>query len=276
MKQEKISIHKKLREKNLCFFLYKQYRSNMMSKVYKKINIFFRNLEGRLRSVLLIFLIISLYFVLLYKWENPGMTPLMITRFFEQVISGKPILPKYTRVPIQKISDYSIYAVMAGEDQKFLDHYGFDFDAIWSAIQQNVKNKSLRIWWSTITQQTAKNLFLWQGRSLFRKTLESYFTVLMELWRSKERILEVYLNIIEFGDGIYGIEQAAQYYFDTSADKLTRYQATLLAAILPNPRYYQDHLRSYVLSKRKNAISSGINKLKRETENKEFIKESKN
>ena len=98
----------------------------------------------------------------------------------------------------------------------------------------------------------------------------------MELCRSKQRILEVYLNIVEFGDGIYGIEQASQYYFDTSADKLTKNQATLLAAILPNPRYYQDHLRSYVLAKRKNAISSGINKLKKEKEDKKFVNEIKN
>lgn len=97
----------------------------------------------------------------------------------------------------------------------------------------------------------------------------------MELLRSKQRILEVYLNIIEFGDGIYGIEQASQYYFNTSADKLTRQQATVLAAILPNPRYYQDHLRNYILSTRKNTISSGINKLKREEDYKKFIEEIK-
>lgn len=162
---------------------------------------------------------------------------------------------------------------MAAEDQKFLDHFGFDVDAIWRAVEYNIKHKSMRIWWSTITQQTAKNIFLWPDRSIFRKALESYFTLLMELGRSKERILEVYLNSIEFGEGIYGIEQAAQYYFDTSADKLTRQQSVLLAAILPNPRYYQKHLRSYVLANRKNAISSGIAKLKREEENKEFIKE---
>ena len=97
----------------------------------------------------------------------------------------------------------------------------------------------------------------------------------METFRSKERILEVYLNIIEFGDGIYGIEQASQYYFDTSAAKLTKSEATLLAAILPNPRYYQDHLRSYILARRKSSISTGINKLKRESENKIFIQEIK-
>ncbi len=247
----------------------------MIRKLFRHIDNFFRKLEGRLRSLFLIFFIASLYFVLLYKRENPGMTPLMVTRFFEQVADGRPIVLKYTRVPIQKISDYSMYAVMAGEDQKFLDHYGFDFDALWSAVEYNVKHQTITIGWSTISQQTAKNLFLWQGRSIFRKVLESYFTVLMETFRSKERILEVYLNIIEFGDGIYGIEQASQYYFDTSAAKLTKSEATLLAAILPNPRYYQDHLRSYILARRKSSISTGINKLKRESENKIFIQEIK-
>jgi monofunctional glycosyltransferase len=226
--------------------------------------------------LLFVFLIISIYFVLLYKWQNPGMTPLMVIRFADQVIDGRPIVLKYTRVPIKAISDYSMYAVMAGEDQRFLDHYGFDFDAIRNAITYNVQHKTLTLWGSTITQQTAKNLFLRPDRSLFRKALESYFTILMELGRSKQRILEVYLNIVEFGDGIYGIDQAAHYYFDTSADKLTRYQATLLAAILPNPRYYQDHLRSYVLAQRKADISNGISRLKREAEDKAFINEIKN
>jgi monofunctional biosynthetic peptidoglycan transglycosylase len=201
------------------------------------------------------------------------MTPLMVIRFVDQVTHGRKIILKYSRVPIEHISSSSIYAVMAGEDQKFLDHFGFDFDAIWNALQYDIQNQSVSIGGSTITQQTAKNLFLRPGRSIIRKALESYFTILMELGRSKERILEVYLNIIEFGDGIYGIEQASQYYFDTSADKLTKYQATLLAAILPNPRYYQDHLRSYRLTKRKNAISGGINRLKRDAENKEFVNE---
>lgn len=248
------------------------YSFYMLHKLRRKLNYWFWKLEGWFRTLLLIFFIASLYFVLLYKRQNPGMTPLMVVRFVEQIVDKRPIVLKYTRVPIQNISSSSMYAVMAGEDQKFLDHYGFDFDAIWSAVESNIKAKSLRVWGSTITQQTAKNLFLWQGRSIFRKVLESYFTVLMELVRNKQRILEVYLNIVEFGDGIYGIEQAAQYYFDTSAAKLTKSQATLLAAILPNPRYYQHHLRSYVLSRRKSSISTGINRLKREPENKAFIK----
>lgn len=248
----------------------------MFTKIRRHIEYRFWKLEGRFRSLLLIFLIVSIYFVLLYKREHPGMTPLMGIRFVEQIREGRPIILKYTRVPIQEISDYVIYGVMAAEDQKFVEHFGFDFDAILNAMEYNIKTDSMSIWWSTITQQTAKNLFLRPDRSLLRKGLESYFTVLMELWRSKERIIEMYLNIIEFGDGIYGIEQAARYYFDTSADKLTRSQSALLAAILPNPRYYQNHLRSYVLSKRKSSINTGINKLKREEENKKFIKEIKN
>jgi len=260
----------------LCFLARKIYRSPMIHTIRQKFNYWFWKLEGRFRSLLLIFFIGSIYFVLLYKWQNPGMTPLMVIRSIDQVVTWKPIVLKYTWVPIQAISDYTIYAVMAAEDQKFLNHYGFDFDAIWKAVTYNVQHKSMAIWWSTITQQTAKNLFLWQDRSIFRKVIESYFTVLMELWRSKERILEVYLNIIEFGDGIYGIDQAAHYYFNTSAEKLTRNQSIFLAAILPNPRYYQDHVRSYVLANRKNAINSGITKLKREEENKKFIKEIKN
>ncbi|MFA6255922.1 MAG: monofunctional biosynthetic peptidoglycan transglycosylase [Candidatus Absconditabacterales bacterium] len=246
-----------------------------MNKLHRQLNNCFRKLEGRFRSLLFIFFITSIYFVLLYKRQNPEMTPLMVIRFVDQVIDNRPIVLKYTRVPIQAISDYSMYAVMAGEDQKFLDHYGFDFDAIRNAVEYNVKHKTITLGGSTITQQTAKNLFLWPDRSLFRKVIESYFTILMELGRSKERILEIYLNIVEFGDGIYGIDQAAHYYFDTSAAKLTRYQATLLAAILPNPRYYQYHLRSYVLATRKSSISSGINRLKRNEESKDFVNEIK-
>jgi len=106
---------------------------------------FRRKLEGRFRSLLLIFFITSIYFVILYKRQNIGMTPLMVIRFVDQIVDGRPIVLKYTRVPIENISSYSMYAVMAGEDQKFLDHYGFDFDAIWNAVESNVKSKSLSV-----------------------------------------------------------------------------------------------------------------------------------
>lgn len=247
----------------------------MFQRLRREIDIFLYKLEGRFRTFLLVFLFGSLYFVMLYKRQDPGMTPLMAIRFIDQVRDGRPLVLRSTWVPIEKISDASITAVMAGEDQKFLDHYGFDFDALRTALEINLKNKSISIGGSTISQQTAKNVFLRPGRSILRKGLEAYFTILIELVWSKERILETYLNIVEFGDGIYGIEQASQYYFDTSADTLTRQQAALLAAILPNPRYYQHHLRSYRVARRKSAISSGINRLKREEEQKEFIQQIK-
>ena len=117
----------------------------MRHRLSRRMEYWFWKLEGRFRSLLFIFFITSLYFVVLYKRQNPGMTPLMVSRFVEQVVDGRPIVLKYTRVPIEAVSDSSIYAVMAGEDQKFLDHYGFDFDAIWSAVEANVKSKSLRV-----------------------------------------------------------------------------------------------------------------------------------
>jgi len=132
-------------EKIYCFLLDKRYSFSMKHRLSRRCNYRFRKLEGRFRSLLFIFFITSIYFVLLYKRQNPGMTPLMVTRFFEQIVDGRPIVLKYTRVPIEAVSDYSMYAVMAGEDQKFLDHYGFDFDAIWSAVESNVKSKSLRV-----------------------------------------------------------------------------------------------------------------------------------
>ena len=109
------------------------------------INYRFWRLEGRFRSLLVFFIIVPIYLVLLYKRQDPGMTPLMLIRAVEQVAEKKPFVLKYTRVPIEKISDAAIYAVMAGEDQKFLDHYGFDFDAIWNAMEYNIKHKTIRL-----------------------------------------------------------------------------------------------------------------------------------
>lgn len=203
------------------------------------------------------------------------MTPLMPIRFVDQIIDKRPIVLKSTRVPIESMSLNIVYAVMAAEDQKFISHFGFDLDALRSAFIYNIKHESLSIWGSTITQQTAKNLFLWPGRSFLRKWVEAYFTLLMELLWSKERIIEVYLNIIEFGDGIYGIDQAAHSYFHTSPDKLSSYQSATLAAMLTNPRYYQKHLRSYVLVNRRSTISSGMSKLKRQKDIKAFVEKTR-
>lgn len=117
----------------------------MFTKIRRHIEYRFWKLEGRFRSLLLIFLIVSIYFVLLYKREHPGMTPLMGIRFVEQIREGRPIILKYTRVPIQEISDYVIYGVMAAEDQKFVEHFGFDFDAILNAMEYNIKTDSMSI-----------------------------------------------------------------------------------------------------------------------------------
>ena len=128
-------------------------------------------------------------------------------------------------------------AVLCSEDQLFMEHNGFDMKAIEKALEYNDKKKGKKLrGGSTISQQTAKNVFLWQGRSWLRKGLEAYFTLLIEVMWSKERIMEVYLNVIEMGDGIYGTEAAAQEYFQKSAAKLTASQAALIAAVLPNPR----------------------------------------
>ncbi|AOM42173.1 monofunctional biosynthetic peptidoglycan transglycosylase [Xenorhabdus hominickii] len=147
-----------------------------------------------------------------------------------------------------QISPYMTLAVIAAEDQKFPKHWGFDFDAIETAIEHNKKYQKRIRGASTITQQTAKNLFLWEGRSWVRKGLEAGMTAGLEILWSKKRILTVYLNIAEFGNGIFGVEEAAQHYFRKPAGRLTASEAALLAAVLPNPHRYQvNEPSAYVL-----------------------------
>jgi len=227
------------------------------------------------RTVQILFLV-SLFFALLYRRVHPPITPLMVIRFFDQLVDGRDIVFDRQWVDIQEVSPNVVYAIVAGEDNKFLSHAGFDFDALYKALEYNLKHNTIALWWSTISQQTAKNVFLWPGRDYLRKWLEAYFTLLIESFRDKERILEVYVNVIEFGDGVYGIQAAAQKYFHVDAKKLTSSQASLLAAVLPNPRYYEDHLSSYRLMRRKNSILNTIGSVKRNVDNREFVKEIKN
>jgi monofunctional biosynthetic peptidoglycan transglycosylase len=140
--------------------------------------------------------------------------------------------------------------VVCSEDQNFLLHYGFDFKALKKAMINNEKGKKLR-GGSTISQQTAKNVFLWDGRNYVRKAFEVYFTLLIEVFWSKERIMEVYLNVVEFGDGVYGAEAAAQHYFRKPAAKLTREEAAILSALLPNPRSYGKNINGNYIQGRK-------------------------
>lgn len=179
---------------------------------------------------------LSIGLVILYRFLPVPITPLMIIRLFEQAVDSEKEMRLYKDwESIENISRHAPQAVVAAEDQKFLDHHGFDLEAMKKAWENNKKGKRIK-GASTITQQTVKNVFLWPSRSYIRKGLEAYFTVLVELAWSKERILEVYLNVIEMGDGIYGIEAAAQTFFKKPAANLTRGQAALIAAVLPNPR----------------------------------------
>ncbi len=191
--------------------------------------------------------------VVVYRFVPVIITPLMVIRSVEKVFDGE--MPKLHKrwVPIEEISPYMIQAAMAGEDQKFTSHWGFDFNAMKKAYKYNKKGKKIR-GGSTITQQTAKNVFLWPARSYVRKVLEAYFTVLIEIFWSKERIMEVYLNVIETGDGIYGVEMAAQHYFNKPAKKLTKSEATAIAACLPNPRKYNPKKPSAFVNHRKSFI----------------------
>jgi len=181
--------------------------------------------------------VLSVSIVVLYRFVPVPVTILQLTRCVEQFENDKPIRLKKHWVSLAEISNKIQLAVVCSEDQKFLNHNGFDVEAIEKAIEHNRKGKRVR-GASTISQQTAKNVFLWQGRTWIRKGLEVYFTSLIELIWSKERIMEVYLNVIEMGDGIYGAEMVSQIYFKKSASELSTAEAALLASILPNPRIY--------------------------------------
>lgn len=188
----------------------------------------------RVLTILMAFVVVTNMLVLVFKFVDPPLTPLMLIRTVEQWWDGKPLRIRQDWVPFNDVSENLSLAVMASEDQKFFDHAGFDWDAIDNAVDHN-ENSKRKVGASTITQQTAKNLFLWPQRSWLRKGLEAYFTVLLEFWWSKTRIMEVYLNIIETGDGIYGAEAACRNHFNHGSKRITAAEAASLAAILPNP-----------------------------------------
>lgn len=180
-------------------------------------------------------------------------TPLMLIRCVQQASRGETIRLKHHWVSLKDISKYMPVAVMASEDQRFLTHHGFDFIEIENAIEDHQSGKRFR-GGSTISQQTAKNIFLWPTSSWTRKGFEVYFTALIELCWTKERIMEVYLNSIEMGDGIYGAEAIAQQHFYTTAHQLTRTNCALIAATLPNPLKYNSQKPSRYMLKRQSAI----------------------
>lgn len=188
----------------------------------------------------------SIVLVLLLRFIPPPGTALMVERKIESWFDGEPIDLQRDWQSWDNISDDLKVAVMAGEDQKFPEHWGFDFGAIQAALAHNERGGSIR-GASTLSQQVAKNLFLWSGRSWLRKGLEAWFTALIEVFWPKQRILEVYLNSVEWDVGVFGAEAAARHHFGVSARSLSRQQASLLAAVLPNPRVYSaSHPSAYV------------------------------
>jgi monofunctional biosynthetic peptidoglycan transglycosylase len=197
------------------------------------------------------FLMVTVGLAFLFRFVPPPMTGLMTERYIEAQLSHwQKQRIYYHRLyywkPLKKIAPVMGLAVMTAEDQNFQEHFGFDWEAIAKAIAHNQKSRHIK-GASTISQQTAKNLFLWSDRSWLRKGLEVYFTLLIEVTWPKERILEMYLNIIEFGSGVYGVEAASRFYFQKSASELNTSEAALLAAVLPNPHVYKaDNPSDYV------------------------------
>lgn len=204
-------------------------------------------------KVFLWFFALSVISVVIFRYVPVPFTPLMISRALEQKSEGKEMTCSHDWVPIEKISPNLQKAVIASEDDLFLTHNGFNFEAMQKAFKNNQKGNKIK-GGSTISQQTAKNVFLWQGRSYLRKGLEAYFTVLIELLWSKERIMEVYLNSIEMADGVYGAQAAAQHWYHKDAVDLTKYEAAGIAAILPNPRKFKAVGSSGYTERRKGRI----------------------
>ena len=210
---------------------------------------FFRRLQKILQWTVILFFASSVLSVVAYRWLPVPLTPLMLIRCGQQMKRGEHVRLRHHWVPLDSISRHLPVAVMASEDQRFLEHDGFDFDAIGQAIEERRSGKRQR-GGSTISQQTAKNVFLWPRSSWVRKGLETYFTILIELFWSKQRIMEVYLNSIEMGDGIYGAEAVAQLHFGHRASELTRANCALIAATLPNPlRFSSKEPSAYMLKR---------------------------
>jgi monofunctional biosynthetic peptidoglycan transglycosylase len=211
-----------------------------------------------LRNVILFFFISTISAVVIYRFLPVYVTPLMVIRSVQNMASGETPLWKHKWVSFDKISHHLPMAVIASEDNRFAEHNGFDMIEIRKAMKENKTRKRPR-GASTISQQTAKNVFLWPNSSWVRKGLEVYFTFLIEKVWNKERIMEVYLNSIEMGNGIYGAEATAKAKFGTTAANLSKGQCALIAATLPNPRRFDSAHPSPYIVKRKGQIMRLMN-----------------
>lgn len=198
------------------------------------------------------FLATSVAITLAMRWVPPPWSALMAERQVAALARGERYVPAYTWVGWDRIAPHAPLAVVAAEDQHFAEHFGFDVEAIQKAIDERERGRRRRVRGaSTISQQVAKNVFLWPGRSYARKGLEAYFTLLIETLWPKRRILEVYLNVAELGDGVFGVEAASRRFFGKPASRLTASEAALLAAVLPNPhRFRATRPSAYVAGRR--------------------------
>ena len=214
-----------------------------------------KKLSAIARWILAAFFCSTILAVVALRFVPVYFTPLMFIRCFQQIDEGKHLKMSHHWVSLDKISPYMPLAVIASEDANFMKHHGFDYKAIENAVIRNHKHPEKRkLGASTISQQTAKNVFLWPGRSWIRKAFEVYFTSLIELLWTKERIMEVYLNSIETGDGIYGVDAVAEEHFRIDAKNLSKSQCALIAATLPNPRVYSSLNPSNYMLKRQSKI----------------------
>lgn len=210
-----------------------------------------KTIKNIIKWIVVAFFASTILSVVALRFVPVFFTPLMFIRCYQQVSEGKELKLEHHWVAFNEISPHMPVAVMASEDAKFLQHHGFDYEAIEHAAKRNMEHPEKRkLGASTISQQTAKNVFLWPGRSWVRKGFEVYFTSLIELLWPKQRIMEVYLNSIEMGDGIYGVDAVAEAHFGTDALHLSKAQCALIAATLPNPRKFSSkHPSAYMLKR---------------------------
>ncbi len=225
----------------------------------------FKRIRRIIFKIIIWFLGLSIFSVILFRFVPIPITPLMIQRCIEQKFQGKDVKLSKDWTPLEDISPVMPLAVIAAEDQNFEEHFGFDLEAIKKAEKYNEKHKGKRLKGaSTITQQTAKNVFLWPSRSWIRKGFEVYFTFLIEIFWSKRRIMEVYLNVIETGNGIYGVQAASMHYYHKPSSKLNIHEASRIAAILPDPRNWNPVKASPRVIRKSNRIIRYMGKLKSE------------
>lgn len=228
-------------------------------------NSFFRKVVHKIKKIVILIFIAQLFYIVALKWIDPPITITQLVSYFE----GNGLKRDY--VSFEKISPHARLAVIASEDQLFPDHNGFDVKSIQKVITQDSKKASRLRGASTISQQVAKNVFLWQGRSWLRKAIEAYFTFMIENLWGKKRILEVYLNVAEMGKGIFGIEQAARQYFNKSSEKLSRKESAMIAASLPNPKKYTVKPPSRYINQRYPWVLKQMNNLQGDPEIKAIL-----